>query len=244
MSQLEKILYCGKYTAASYLDALVSMPIWAAEKVSKGSEMIFTYKTPKFFSWEKIQEESPVYRFRENLRDSLDTKPGVLFLQSNLIASIPFVVVGMPAAEFAYDIIEMYVSNAPETVKYATNSLITLAVQMLTWYTIFMVNEVRVNKEKYISENNRLSIKKIGTGLKNAVKAFLSFDLSYIGAKVLGQSGLLVKGSEPWQASGIFDVLSAPIWHTVAISFGLRNNLIETKQTRKWHKERKIKTVV
>ena len=244
MSQLEKMLYCGKYTAASYIDAIVSMPIWAADKAAKVSEMIFAYKTPKFFSWEQIQKESPVYNYRKNLRASLDTKPGVLFLQSNILGSILFIAAGMPAAEFAHGIIEDYISNAPELVKYATNSLSTLSVQMLVWYTMFMVNEIRVNKEKYISENGRLSIKRIGIGLKNAAKAFLSFDLIYTGSKVIGQSTLLAKGSGPWQSSGIFDVLSGPVWYTVAVSFGLKNDIIETKQTREWHREKNNKTAV
>ena len=229
MSKLEKALYYSKYTAGSYLDAFISIPIWAAEKISKGSEKVLKGKNPSFFSWDNIQKESLFYRHRENLRASLDTKPGALFLQSNAVGSIPFILVGMYAAEFMQYGIDKYIPNAPEIAKYATNSLATIVTQMLVSYTTFMVNEVRVNKDKYTDENSKLSIRKMGNGFKNAVKAFLTFDLSYTGLKTIGQSAFLALGKDPWKASGMFDSLALPLGAAIVISLGLKNGIIETK---------------
>ena len=97
-----------------------------------------------------------------------------------------------------------------------------------------MANEIRVNKHKFTNQEGKLSVKKIGNGFKNAVKAFLTFDLSYIASKTVGQSVLLYQGRSPGMASAIFDSIVIPAWYTVAIPLGLKNNVIETKETRKW----------
>jgi len=94
--------YYTKYTAGSYADAFMSMPIAVSKWIAKPTGGLckkLTGKKPEFFDWEKIQEKSPVYQTRESLREKLDTEPGVKFLQSNLLATIPFFLVGMPAAE-------------------------------------------------------------------------------------------------------------------------------------------------
>jgi len=235
-SKLDKIIYCAKYTGGSYLDALSSMPIWASEKIAQASKKILGKRNPRFLSEEYLHENSLVYKRREKLRDNLDTKPGALFLQSNIIGAIPFVIAGLPAAEFAQHGIEKYLSEAPKIVQYASTSLVTLLSQMAVSYTAFMANEIRVNKQKYVNENGKLSIRKIGNGFKNVIKAFLTFDLSYIGAKTGGQSLLLAQGKDPWKASGIFDALAIPAWSALAIGIGLKNGVIETKETKNWRK--------
>lgn len=233
-SRLERFLYYSKYTGASYVDAVSSIPIWTSEKVSKGLEKLLGDKTPKALSWDNIKEKSPTYKAREKLRDTLDTRAGTVFLQSNIVGTIPFIFAGMPTAEFAQGLIEQYLSNTPEIVQHVTNSLATLTAQMFAAHSAFMVNEVRTNKYKYEDENGKLSLRKIGIGIKTAVKAFLKFDLAYIGLKTGGQSYLLYKGKDPWKASGIFDIFATPIWYTIAIPLGLANGVIETKQTEQW----------
>lgn len=232
MPKLETLLYDVKYTAGSYADALTSIPIWAAEKTSKTVETLYHKtgkETPKFFSWDYTKEKSPVYSYRKKLRDSLDTRAGAVYLQSNIIGAIPFFTIGMPAAELAQSGIDQWMPGAPEILKYVTNSLTTLAIQMVTSYTFFMVNEVRANKYKYINKEGRFEIKKILDGLKKAAKTFLAFDLSYTGLKTGGQSFLLAQGKDPWKASGLFDLWSAPIWYALAIPWGLHGKLIEPK---------------
>jgi hypothetical protein len=233
-SKLDKIMYCVKYTGGSYLDALSSMPIWTSEKIAQASHKVFGERNPRFLSEDYIHENSPVYKGRRKLRDNLDTKPGALFLQSNIIGAIPFVIAGMPAAEFTQQEIEKYLSEAPKIVQYTSASLATLLSQMVVGYTVFMANEVRVNKQKYVNENGKLSARKIGNGLKNAIKAFLTFDLSYIGAKTGGQSLLLAQGKDPWKASGMFDALAIPAWYALGIGISLKSGVIETKETKKW----------
>lgn len=233
MTKLEQVLNYTKYTAGSYYDAISSIPIWVAEKISRTSDRLFGEKNPRFLSWQYTQDRSPIYKSRETLREKLDTRPGALFLQSNVIGAIPFVVAGMPAAEAAQAGIDYYLSNAPEIVKYATNSLSTLLMQMAAGYTVYMGNEVRVNFQKY-SENGNLKARKVWQGFKTAAKAFLKFDLTYIGLKTGGQSTLLGLGEDPWKASGIFDTLAIPIWYTVAIPLALKNKVIETKNS--WQK--------
>jgi len=234
ISRLGKIKYCVKYTGGSYLDLFSSIPIWASDKIARTSNRLFGERNPRFLSEDYIHQNSPIYKSRERLRDNLDTKPGALFLQSNIIGAIPFVIAGIPAAEFAQHGIEKYLSEAPRIVQYTSNSLVTLLSQMAVGYTAFMANEIRVNKQKYINENGKLSAKKIGNGFKNAIKAFLSFDLSYILAKTGGQSLLLAQGKDPWRASGIFDSLAIPLWYTLGIGLGLIRGVVETKETKRW----------
>ncbi len=226
---LEDTLYHVKYTAGSYADAISSIPIWTAEKISSCLEKKLGEKTPEFFKNDYTQANSRVYKARENLRSSLDTRPGTLYLQSNLVALIPFFILGMPAAELAQTGIEKMIANAPPLVKQVTNSLATLAVQMTTSYVTFIVNEVRANKEKYVNENGKLSVKKIGSSVKKALKGFLAFDLSFIAAKTAGQSYLLSQGKDPWKASSIFDSIAFPLWYTIAIPIGLKSGLIVNK---------------
>lgn len=233
-SKLDKMIYCVKYTGGSYLDALSSIPTWASEKMAQASHKIFGEKNPRFLSEDYIHENSLIYKGRRKLEDNLDTKPGALFLQSNIIGVIPFVIAGMPAAEFAQQGIERYLSEAPKIVQYTSISLTTLLSQMIVGYTAFMANEIRVNKQKYVGENGKLSTRKIGERFKNAIKAFLTFDLSYIGAKTGGQSLLLAQGKNPWKASGIFDALAIPAWYALSIGIGIKSGVIETKETKRW----------
>jgi hypothetical protein len=96
-------------------------------------------------------------------------------------------------------------------------------------YTAFMANEVRTNREKYSDANGKISSKKVKAGFINAVKAFLSFDLSYVGLKTLGQSALLAAGQDPAVASALFDGLAIPSWYSIAVPLGLEKGVIETK---------------
>ncbi len=240
LSKLEKLAYDVKYSAGTYLDAFVSIPIWIAEKTTKSAERFYHKlgrEVPRFLSLDYTKQNSSCYNARERLRDSLDTKPGALFIQSNIVASFPFFLIGMPASEFAQAGINRWISNAPEIVQYITNSLFTLTAQIATGYVGFMINEVRTNKDKYVNKDNKLSFRKIGNGFKNTVKAFLSYDLTYVGAKTIGQSFLLWRGKDPWKASGIFDAFAIPGWAAVCVPLGLRKGIIETKQTREWTRQ-------
>ncbi len=210
----------------------MSIPIWAAEKQSKLASTLCDKvgkETPKYLSWDYTRKNSPVYKYRENLRSSLGTHAGTVYLQSNIISAIPFFAIGMPAAELAQAGIDRWMSGAPEILKYVTNSLTTLATQMIISYTVFMANEVRTNKYKYVDELGKIKIKKIFNGLKKVAKTFLTFDLSYIILKTGGQSFLLSQGKDPWKASGLFDLLATPIYWALIIPLGLHTNLIEPK---------------
>lgn len=231
--KLETILYDCKYTAGSYLDVFSSIPIWAAEKKTKIVGNLYNHagkEIPNFLNFEYIKKKSPVYKLREKLRDSLDTRAGAVFLQSNILAALPFVAVGMPAAELAQSGIEKWISDAPKIIQYASNSTITLMTQMVMGYTIFMANEVRTNKYKYVDENGKIKAKKIFDGFKKAVKAFLSFDIPYIITKIGGQSAFLALGKAPWKASGLVDTIAFPAWYTFAIPLGLHKGIIEPKK--------------
>jgi len=236
MSKLEKLSYDVKYTAGAYLDASLSLPIVVSEKLGDLSKKIFKEKNSSFLSNEVIRANSPVYQFRERLREELDTKPGASYLQSNLVAVLPFFLVGMPAAELAEKGINHWAKDIPEVAKYAINSAITLTTQMIFGYTTFMANEVRTNQHKYKKENGKFSPKKITSGLFNSIKAFLSFDIPFSVGKVGGQSLFLYQGKDPWIASGLFDSISFPAWYSIAIPLGLHKGLIETKQTEYWKK--------
>tara|TARA_Y100000310_G_scaffold341676_1_gene441615 strand:- start:12653 stop:13192 length:540 start_codon:yes stop_codon:yes gene_type:complete len=167
----------------------------------------------------------------ERLRESLDTEPGMHYLQSNILAVVPFVAVGMPAAEAAQSLIDKYMSGANEVVQMVANSSATLLAQMVFAYSTFMGNEVRTNRDKYNEDNGRISPRKVVRGTLNAAKAFLSFDIPFSLSKISGQSWFLYSGKDPWKASGIFDSIAIPLWYTVAIPYGLHNGVIETDRT-------------
>ena len=225
----QKLKYHLKYTGASYLDLILSAPIGAARAIAKSSQKIFGERTPKILTLEDIEQNSPTFKSRENLREKLDTRPGSVFLQSNIIGAIPFFIAGLPAAEGAQHLINEYMSNAPQIARYATNSLATLGVQMVVGYTTFMANEIRTNRNKYSDQNGKLSPKKIKEGFVTAIKAFLSFDLSYIGFKTMGQSALLAMNKDPAVASGLFDLSALPAWYSIAIPLGLERGVIINK---------------
>ena len=93
----------AKYTAGSYLDISLSSYLSILEKGYDIKDNIFGKKNTELYksSWESVRDYTPGYRVREKLRETMDTKPGMLYLQSNLISTIPFVSVGMPVAELA-----------------------------------------------------------------------------------------------------------------------------------------------
>ena len=105
------------------------------EKVSRISQWVLRERTPNFLSLEIIQEREPLYNLRRKLRESLDTRAGSVYLQSNIVAVLPFVVAGVPAAEAAQDWIDPKIEEAPEVVRYAVNSLATLLTQLTVGYT-------------------------------------------------------------------------------------------------------------
>jgi hypothetical protein len=211
---LEKLTYDCKYTLGSYADALISVPISLAKRLSS--------------NWETCKANSPTYRLRESLRDKLDTEPGVKYLQSNVVGAIPFFVVGMPAAEAAESLIELYSSEMGELTKGFANSICTLTAQMVVGYSGFMANEIRNNPTKYRIDG-KLNSKKMVVGFGNVIKAFLKFDLTYAVAKTALQTHFLFVGKDPWKASGIADSIATPLWYLVTIPLGLRNGIIEAE---------------
>lgn len=225
----EKLKYLAKYTAASYLDFFMSLPIGGAQGIAKLSQKVLGKRNPKLLTLEDIEHNSPTLRARDNLREKLDTRGGSVFIKNNLLGAIPFLLAGLPAAEGVGNLIENYLPEAPEIVKYALNSAGTLAAQMATGYTTFMALEIHANRHKYENENKRLSPKKIFDGVKNTVKAFLSFDVSYTTTKLIGQSLLLALGQSPAIASLIFDGAAFPAWYSIGIPLGLEKGVIETR---------------
>ncbi len=223
----------GKYTAGSYLDGALSLGLSLLEKgydVKDGINGKSNFNIHER-SWDSIKKYVPGYNLRERLRDSMDTKPGMLYLQSNLVGAIPFFGVGIPAAEMAKVGIEKLMPGESEILKNAINSCATLASQFIFFYGGFMVNEVKTNKYKYVNEKGKLSSRKVLGGLAKFVKAGLSFDIPYAGAKLAGQTYLLLEGKDPWQASALFDATAAPAWYSIAIPLGLKYGIIETRFT-------------
>lgn len=224
----------SKYAAGSYLDGALSLYLSLLENgynikdSVNGTDNLNQFKS----SWDSVKEYTLGYNLREKLRNSMDTRPGVLYLQSNLIGAIPFFGIGMPAAELAQVGIEKLMPEESEILKNAINSCVTLVSQFVFGYGGFMINEVRTNKYKYVNEKGKLSPKKIFNGLVKFAKAGLSFDIPYTSSKLAGQTYLLLEGKDPWQASALFDLAAIPVWYGVAIPLGLKYGVIETKFTK------------
>jgi hypothetical protein len=231
MINLEKLAYDMKYIAGTYADIAMSIPVATAEFITKSSEKLLKNRNPNFLSTEYTKENSPVYKLRQNLREKLDTQPGVKYIQSNMLGAIPFILAGMPAAELAQQGINKWMADCPEIYKYIANSGATLLAQMATGYTAYFINEVRTNRQKFVDETGKLSSKKIGKELAKTVKAFFAVDSAYAAMKIGGQSWYLYKGKDPWVASGFFDSMTIPIWYGICIPLGLHNRLIVTKKS-------------
>lgn len=216
-----------KYTAATYLDSLISMPL----AILKKGYDIYDFITKKEKnSWQEIKEYTPGHKFREKLRQKYDTEPGTKYLQSNLLGAVAFMGVGLPAAELAQSGIDELIMEWPEISKNLANSTLTLAGQYTFGIGLYMVNEVRTNRYKYVDENNKLKLSKIWhDGYVPFIKAGLTFDIPYIGLKLGGQSFLLSQDKDPWEASAIFDSFAIPLWYVVAIPLGLKYDVIKTK---------------
>ncbi len=229
-SQLEKLAYEAKYTVGTYLDSLMSVPIWAGEKIIRGSKRLIGKEGSELTS-DEIFKRSPIYRTRRRLRDSLDTRPGALYVRSNLLAAVPFLAIGMPAAELADKGIEDIIPYAPELGKCLVNSLITLSAQMITGYSSYVAFEVHANPQKYHGENGKLNTSRIAKTAWDTIKTFWKFDLTYITGKTALQTAYLMNGQDPWEASAVADGLVIPVWYSVAIPLGLRGGLIETNKT-------------
>jgi len=235
MTSLRKRLsYNIKYTLGSYADIFISSPIWAGAITSVLAEKTYNYlkkPVPNCLSQDFTTNNSPIYALREKLRDSLDTKPGAIYLQSNIVSAIPFFLIGMPTAEWAQGKMADSMSSYSDLTQNLVSSGITIIAQMLTGYSTFITSEVISNFDKY-SVKGKLNSGKVLDCLKRTVKSFLPFDVSYTGLKIAGQSWLLSQGKDPWKASGLFDSLALPLWYAVTIPLGLRTGLIETKKTK------------
>jgi hypothetical protein len=229
-TQKEKFLYDTKYTAGSYADLLLSMPIAAAQYVCKAAAL--RDKPPQALQWDEIKSKSPIYRLRERLRESLDTQPGMKYLVSNYVCLPPFYLIGAPAAEAAQGFIDQYLTNAPQIVQYASNAVVTISAQLAFGYATFQASEIVQNMDQYRT-GGKLSAKKMLQGYWNTTKAFIKFDLPYIGGKIVGQSLFLGLGKDPASASNLFDAFGIPLWYTFTVSIGVRNNLLENKETRR-----------
>ncbi len=235
--KLQRLGYEAKYTLGSYVDGIMSIPIFTGEKIAHGIEKVLGENTPKCLTREYTREHSLLYQTRQKLRDSLETRPGSIYLGNNLLSAIPFFGAGIPTAEFAQSGIEYFIEKSPELVQSGVNSLITLAAQIVTGYSAFMGIEVFSNRHKYVDEGNRISGSKVKDCLKNTIKTFLPFDLSYIATKMVGQSWLLLEGKDPWVATSLFDSMAIPTFTALAVVLGLRGGIIDTKRIKEFRKK-------
>lgn len=229
----ERLKHYAKYTLGAYADSLMTIPLWAAEKFYQAADAIDDIGSDgnniPGRSWNEVKEHTPFYKNRQTLRDKLDTEPGMKYLQSNAASTIPFIIIGMPAAELTQAGVDEYLSKAPEIAQYVGISLGTLAFQMTFAYGFFIFNEIRVNKEKYTGDNGKLSTKKVTEGLVKTLKTFLKFDLTYIASKTALQAYFLYNGEDAWKASAFADSLAFPAWWTLTVPMGLAGGLIEAK---------------
>ncbi|MCA9459145.1 MAG: hypothetical protein KC550_01195 [Nanoarchaeota archaeon] len=230
----EDLSYYLKYTGGTYADICMSLPIVTTQKISENLEKILGFDETHSLKWENIMKKSPVFKKREKLREELDTLPGVLNIRSNILAGTAMFVLGIPAAELAWDLMYETLKNSSELVQYASNSLITLMTQIAIGYGSFMIGDIHANKEIY-SANNSLSTQKIYSRFLKAVRSYLPFDLIYSGMKFSGQLYFLSEGEDPGYASAFADTLALPIFYALTISFGLHTGLIETKENSHKH---------
>ncbi len=232
MNQLQRLAYEAKYTVGAYTDAIMTLPILAGQGVAKGIEKLLGDRTPEFLTAEHAMKNSGVVKAREKLRDKLDTKPGTLYLGAGLISTVPFFGAGIPMAEFAQNMIQKYAPHVNEIAQAGMNSLATLTAQIVTGYSSFMASEVILNRPKYVDSDNKLVASKLGTCFKNTLKTWLFFDLAYVGAKLAGQSYMLMQGKDPWIATSLFDSIALPASTALSVMLGIRGGLIETRDTK------------
>jgi hypothetical protein len=241
VKRIEKYNYYKDYTFGACKDFAMSVPLGIAkmgwnifDSVMDGASNIPSN------SWENNKEYIPFYKKREKLRKNLDTLPGVKYLTSRAVASIPFFTFGIPAAILGENIVESSFPELPLAVKNTIISLETVCVQLSANYVTFMVKEVLSNKQKYVNSKGKIVPKKIMWGIKKTLKSFLPVDGPYGIIKTLGQSEIMGEGKSALLASTYFDFMVGPIAFTLAIPFGLKNKLIETKDSEKYFGKPKV----
>ncbi len=207
----------AKYTLGSYIDLVTSAAARVAERLLPEEQ------------WDATTERSPAYQLRERLRESLDTAVGNKFILATLPATGIFYLVGMPAAEVIADAIQTYMPNVPELGKLALDSVGTVVAQTVIWYTAFVAGDYVVNHETYRKEGR---IKKLYETTRDSLRALLPWDVSYASAKLLGQTGLLLTGRNPWAASAIFDTLTLPFLYVLMVWLSMRKGLVISKPMR------------
>jgi hypothetical protein len=234
-SKSEKLAYDCRYTAGTYADCLMSLPIGAAKGIyaisSKISKMTGK-KTLAILSREDLAN-SPVFQARERLRKNLDTQPGMKYIVSNLVAVPPFYLAGIPIAEGLHNLANDVLPNMPVVLEYIINSAGTIFGQFAVGYSTYQIADIVQNTYKYRNDKGNLSPIKMLKGYWETTKAFIKFDVPYIAGKIAGQSTLRAFGKDPGIASVIFDSAAIPLWYLVAIPWGIRNNLIDNQETRR-----------
>lgn len=238
-----KLRYDIKYTLGSYADLALSVPILAAKGIAKTSEYIANkvgYKNPDCLNWDNIEQRSETCSARKTLRDKLDTRPGNLFIVSNLVALAPFYFAGSPVADFAADMLKKHCPDANEIAKCVTNSAGTILGQFIAGYTTYMASEVTLNKQKFVNDKGKISPRKVWDEFKNAAKAFFFvFDAPYATLKLAAQSYMISQGQNPGVASEMFDNILLPTYFGTCIPLGLHKRMIITNKSDELFPEKK-----
>lgn len=230
-SQLEKLKYDVKYTALSYADFALSVPILLADAAIRGDAR------------DRMHKESPTYRAREQLRERHDTRPGSTYIGNNLIALPAFYFSGPPVAEWTGAQLHESFPQMSQAWKFIIDGAATITAQMAVAYTVFQGTDAYNNPEKY-RVDGRFSPLKFAKEYWKTVKAFISFDIPYISGKTGGQALLLARGHDPGIASKLFDNVATPLWYAVMIPLGIRWNLIDNRETRRRRAEQTLDAII
>src|SRR3989344_5548563 len=88
-NKFDKLKYDTKYTLGSYADLALSLPIELARGTSGLVEKVLGERTPEFLTRQNIEENSPVYKTRENLINKYgQNMPEILQYATNSLATL------------------------------------------------------------------------------------------------------------------------------------------------------------
>jgi hypothetical protein len=242
--KLERAKYMAKYTANTYIDYILSAPLFITENVYKGIGCIEEKLTGKieFADWKSVKEHTPGYKTRENIREKWDTEHGVNLINSNLAGMVAFLVAGPIVAEATYKGLEQIIPQDSPVIRQLTTSIATsIAGYIAGNGTVIADFTLYRDRKNHLKQDGSIDLKKVYKTGKDMIIAALGFDIPFFGGKILTQTVLINQGMDPAPASLVYDTAGIFAWYTYLIPASLYKSIIKPNPSQdvntKNHKE-------
>lgn len=225
--------FSAGYTANTYLDLLLSVPLAVAKTaydINAGTFNKFNLPPPEWTKWDSVKEYVPLYKKREAIRQKWDTEPGVRYFQSNILGLVAFMTAGVPVAEATYSGLEKIIPQESQVLRNFTTSLSTAVAGYVAGNGAIILDYcLRVDRKNHLKPNGKFDWRKITLTSKSFIEGALSFDIPFFGGKLIGQTVMINQGMDPGPASATYDLAGIAAWHAVMCHIILRKSILVPK---------------